>query len=135
MLLRVRVLPYPNTNPPHLTFTTGLEINSLELNYIYEYLYDLGIMLQTESCFQVFDDEFRSWPHLYKNKGRSKKFYAGVDSNLKSDLQRIRLNPEREDNEEYNSLMREVLGCFGFGIVESLRYYERLPASNGWTLA
>jgi hypothetical protein len=79
-------------------------------------------MLQSESCFQVFDDEFRPWPHLYKNKRRSNKFYAGVDANLKSDLQRIRLNQEREDVVQYTSIMREVFGCFGYGIIESLQF-------------
>lgn len=82
-----------NAHPNTILYTTGLELNPLELNTLYEYLYDLGKMLQTESCLNVFEDEFRPWPHLYKNKGRSKKFYAGVDANLKMDLQQMRLSP------------------------------------------
>ena len=105
-----------------LTNSKGLEINPLELNSIYEYLHDLGTMLQSESCFQVFADEFRPWPHVYKNKGRSKKFYGGVDANLKRDLERLRINQEREDANQYKSILREVFGCFGYGIIDSLEY-------------
>ena len=104
----------------------GLELNPMELNGLYEYLYDLGTMLQSDKCVDVFDDEFddefRPWPHLYKNKGRSKKFYKTVDRNLINDLLRIRLDPTREDAEKYNGIIQEVLHCFGFGIIDSLEY-------------
>ena len=83
----------------------------MELNGLYEYLFDLGTMLQSNKCLDVFDDNFRPWPHLYKNKGRSKKFYKTVDRNLKSDLLRIRLDPTREDAEKYNGIIQEVLTC------------------------
>ena len=79
-------------------------------------------MLQSESCFNVFDDEFRPWPHVYKNKGRSKKFYGSMDANLVSDLKRIRLDPEREDYDNYSGILGEVFGCFGYGIIDSLEY-------------
>ena len=75
-------LPYP-----YLQFLLkGLELNPLELNTLYEHLYDLGKKLQTEDSMVVFENGFRPWPHVFKGRGRSKKFYSRVDSNLVEDL-------------------------------------------------
>jgi hypothetical protein len=46
------------------------------------YLYDLGLMLQGDASLRVFDNGFRPWPHVYKNKGRSANFYNKIDLNL-----------------------------------------------------
>ena len=42
-----------------LTNSKGIEINPIELNSLYEDLYDLGIMLQTDNCMRVFETGFR----------------------------------------------------------------------------
>ena len=105
-----------------LTNSKGLELNPLELNGLYENLYDLGKMLQSDNCFLILETNFRPWPHVFKDKGRSKKFYTAVNRNLTSDLERIRLDLGRDDSEKYTGIMREVFGCFGFGIIESLEY-------------
>ena len=94
----------------------------MELNCLYEYLYELGLQLQSESCMVVFDDGFRPWPHVYKGGGRSKTFYRRVDANLDEDLQRIRNYGFREDSLKYCAILRDVLGCFGKGIIDSLSY-------------
>ena len=77
-------------------------------------------MLQGDSSMRVFANNFRPWPHVYKNKQRSKKFYEKMDLNLDEDLGRIRNYNEREDNEKYCGILREVLHCFGEGIIQSL---------------
>ena len=38
------------------------------------------------------------------------------------DLDRIRNYTTREDNQKYCGILRAVLKCFGFGIIESLEY-------------
>ncbi len=60
--------------------------------------------------------------HVYKNKHRSKTFYEKIDLNLDEDLERIRNYNEREDNEKYCGILRQVLHCFGEGIIQSLEY-------------
>ena len=105
-----------------LTNSKGIEINPIELNSLYEDLYDLGIMLQTDNCMRVFETGFRPWAHIFKTKGRSRKFYEKVDLNLKEDLQRLNNFNTREDSEKYCGLLRKVLKCFGMGIIESLEY-------------
>ena len=34
----------------------------MELNTLYEYLYELGVILQTENSLVVFETGFRPWP-------------------------------------------------------------------------
>ena len=94
----------------------------MELNTLYEHLYDLGIKLQTEACFDILHEGFRPWPHVYKNKGRSRQFYKAVDRNLSDDLQRIGLNKDREDYDKYETIMRAIFKCFGLGIIDSLEF-------------
>ncbi len=97
-------------------------MNPLELNTLYEYLYDLGLKLQTQDCMVVFEKGFRPWPHVFKGRGRSKKIYSRVDDNLEDDLTRIKNYLDREDSIKYCHIQREVFKCFGYGIIDSLAY-------------
>ncbi len=99
----------------------------MELNSLYEYLYDLGIMLQTEnSIMRVSDNGFRPWPHVFKSNGRSRRFYEKVDLNIGDDLQRLNNFKNREDSEKYCGLLRQVGDHRKSGV-----YNEKLPGSNG----
>jgi hypothetical protein len=80
----------------------------MELNTLYEYLYDLGLHLQTDASLDVFKAGFRPWPHVYKGGGRSKKFYSRVDANLDEDLARIGIYSQRADKDSYTEILREV---------------------------
>jgi hypothetical protein len=111
----------------------GIELNPLELNSLYEHLYDLGTMLQTNACLELFEEGFRPWPHIYKDKGRATKFYKAIDRDLTEDLQRLRPPLEREDASKDTGIMCEVFGCFGTGIIDSLEYTlkDYLRQTNG----
>jgi hypothetical protein len=67
-------------------------------------------MLQTNECMGVFEEGFRPWPHIYKDKGGAKKFYNAIDADLALDLQRLRPNVEREDSTKYTGIMCKVFG-------------------------
>jgi hypothetical protein len=41
-----------------LTNSKGLEINSLELNALYEDLWAMGELLQSTNCLSVMEDDF-----------------------------------------------------------------------------
>jgi hypothetical protein len=92
-----------------LTNSKGLELHPMELNELYEYLYDLGTMLQGETYLRTFEIGFRPWPHVFKDKGRSKFFYGAVDRNLIVDLEVLRLDDTREDAETYETIILAVL--------------------------
>ena len=105
-----------------LTNSKGLEITPIELNTLYEYLYDVGAMLQTTNCMTVFNDGFRPWPHVYKPSLKSKIFYDRIDANLEVDLMRLRTYLNRGDSETYGKILNEVFGLFGRGIIASLEF-------------
>ena len=100
---------------------TGLEISPIELNELYEHLYDVGKMLQTPECMSVFDAGFRPWPRIIK-AGQSDKFYTAVDANLEVDLDRLKTYNARADTESYCTILRKVLALFGEGVIASLDY-------------
>jgi hypothetical protein len=101
-----------------------LEINPLTLNGIYEDLYDVGQLLQTDSCLSVFHASFRPWPHVYQGNNRSKTFYARLEHNYATDMEKLRAFRGRADEAKYLAMLRKVLGLFGEGIilVASLEY-------------
>jgi hypothetical protein len=70
---------------------------------------------------------------VYKGGGRSKLFYSRVDDNLVDDLARICNYNTREDKDTYVGILREVLNCFGCGIIDSLEYTMKhyIKQTNG----
>jgi hypothetical protein len=116
-----------------LTNSKGLELHPMELNELYEYLYDLGTMLPGDTRFSIFEVGFRPQPHVFKGKGRPKKFYGAVDRNLTVALEVLRLNDTKDDAETYKTIMRAALRCFGMGIIDSLEFTMKdyLRQTNG----
>ncbi len=51
------------TNTKQLSLS-GLNVNPMELNDIYEHVWNLGIVLQTEACLSILQAEFRPWPKV-----------------------------------------------------------------------
>jgi hypothetical protein len=99
-----------------LTNSKGLEIGPLTLNIIYEHLYDVANVLQTENCMVVFDPQFRPWPHIFQNKNRSKKFYLHLEVNLETDMNNLRAFKGRADEDTYTGMIKE---CWAFLAKES----------------
>jgi hypothetical protein len=116
-----------------LTNSKGIELNPLELNHFYECLYDFGILLQSDRCFDVFNNNFRAWPHIYKSGGRSKRFYDKIERHINEDLTTLRSYSNREDTTNYCAVMKQVLGKFGEGIHGSLTFTLKkyLRQTNG----
>jgi hypothetical protein len=51
------------TNTKQLSLS-GLNVNPMELNDLYEHVWNLGILLQTEQCLSILEPEFRPWPKV-----------------------------------------------------------------------
>ena len=79
-------------------------------------------MLQGPNSLSIFNLHFRPWPHIYQSRGRSKKFYKGIDRYLDRDLLALRNYHAREDSVKYTELLRKILALFGLGIIDSLEY-------------
>ncbi len=80
------------------------------------------MLLKGDLSMRVFENGFRPWPHVFKNNGRSQKIYEKIDRNLEEELMWIRNYNQREDTVNYCALLRQVLQCFGEGIIESLEF-------------
>jgi hypothetical protein len=116
-----------------VTNSKGLELHPLELNSLYECLFDFGTLLQTDRCFDVFKPGFRAWPHIYKKGGRSKRFYGKIELNLIEDLNLLGSYTMRDDSEKYMTIMKQVFTKFGEGIHGSLKFtlHKYLRQTNG----
>jgi hypothetical protein len=116
-----------------LTNSKGLEIDPITLNRIYEDLYDVGCLMQTDQALVLLESNFRPWPHIYQNKNRSKQLYTHLEQNLEADLNNLRAYKGRQDAEKYEEMLRTVLGIYGKGIVESLEFTMKdyLKQTNG----
>jgi hypothetical protein len=44
---------------------SGLGLNPMELNALYEYLWNLGVLLKMDGCLSILQPEFRPWPIKY----------------------------------------------------------------------
>ncbi len=42
----------------------GLNVNPMELNDIYEHVWNLGVLLKTDECLAILLEEFRPWPKV-----------------------------------------------------------------------
>jgi hypothetical protein len=58
-----------------LTNDKTIALNPLELNDLYEELWNVGSLLQTDSCLDIFDDNYRPWPKLRGDTPIGVKFY------------------------------------------------------------
>ena len=47
----------------------------MELNDIYEHVWNLGILLQTEDCLSILEPEYRGWPKVRVAEAGSVEFY------------------------------------------------------------
>lgn len=51
------------TNTKQLSIS-GLNVNPMELNDIYEHVWNLGVLLQRNECLSILDQDFRPWPKV-----------------------------------------------------------------------
>jgi hypothetical protein len=102
------------------SWALGLGVNPMELSDIYEHVWNLGLRLQTEDCLSVLQSEYRPWPKVREEEACSAHFYAVLDRSREDDLAELRLYAGREDLENYEPVLREVLHLFGAAIFTSL---------------
>jgi hypothetical protein len=81
----------------------------------------------------IFELQFWPWPHIYQDRGRSKKFYKAMDRHLERDLRVLNNYLGREDSVKYTTMLGKVLQLFGLGITDSLEYTltKYLRQTNG----
>ena len=53
----------------------GLGVNPMELGDIYDHVWNLGVVLQSQGCLQVLQASYRPWPKLREAEAGSLAFY------------------------------------------------------------
>ncbi len=51
---------------------SGVGLNPMELNDLYDHMWNLGTVLQSDESLAVLEDNFRPWPRVRYNEGPSK---------------------------------------------------------------
>jgi hypothetical protein len=102
-----------------LTNTNNM-LNPLELNDLYDHMWHVGVLLQSDDALAVLADDFRPWPQFRATEAKSIAFYDTLERNKINDLKELRRFETREDVDVYRPILVEVLNLFGIAIHTSL---------------
>jgi hypothetical protein len=100
---------------------SGLGLNPMELNDLYDHLWNVGVLLQSENCLEVFQEEYRPWPKLHEGDTVSTQFYARLETTKVADMAELHEFTTRKDVVRYTQELRTQLALFGTGIKNSLQ--------------
>ncbi len=64
-----------------VTHDSSLHLNPLEINDVYEEVWNVGVLLQSEEALSILDLDFRSWPEIKEGTEESIEFYKVHDRN------------------------------------------------------
>ncbi len=64
-----------------LTNDGMMNLNPMELNEVYEQLWNVGTLLRSEDTLTIFDDQYRPWPKIHDGTEASDEFYKVHDRN------------------------------------------------------
>jgi hypothetical protein len=98
-----------------LTNDSTLNLNPLEINDLYDYLWDVGSLLQCEESLTIFEDGWWPWARVKGGTEASRKFYEVRDRHKERDMDVLRKFKGRDDIDEYTIILRKVLSLFGEG--------------------
>jgi hypothetical protein len=99
---------------------SGVGLNPMELNDLYDHLWNMGSLLQTEDALDVIDDLYRPWPRCRYNEGPSKLYYTHLEKHKAAERAELRAFETKSDVEMYKPILIEVLNLFGTAIHTSL---------------
>jgi hypothetical protein len=100
---------------------SGLGLNPMELNSVYEYLRNMGVLLKTDGCLDILEPEFRPWPKVHEGDTVSDNFYRRLKKNKAADIVELNSFNRRADVTRYTEVLKKQLGLFGAGILTSLK--------------
>ena len=99
---------------------SGVGLNPMELNDLYDHLWNMGSLLQTEDALDVIGDLYRPWPRCRYNEGPSKLYYTHLEKHKAAERAELRAFETKSDVEMYKPILIEVLNLFGTAIHTSL---------------
>ena len=64
-----------------LTNDASINLNPMEINDVYEEVWNVGVLLQSENSLSLLDLDYRPWPKIKADTNESKEFYRIHDRN------------------------------------------------------
>jgi len=58
-----------------------MTLNPMEINDVYEEVWNVGVLLQSEDSLSCLDLDYRPWPKIKEDTDESKEFYRIHDRN------------------------------------------------------
>ncbi len=95
-------------------------LNPMELNDLYDHLWNVSVLVQSDDPESIVDDEFRPWPRVRGNEESSRQFYDNLERDKRANLAELRQYKTRADLDVYRPILIEVLNLFGIAIHTSL---------------
>ena len=99
----------------------GFGLNPMELNELYNYLWNMGVFMQSDQGMDVFKPEYRPWPKLHEGDDVSTRFYERLERSKVADMAELNAFATRVDVVRYSQELKQQLALFGRGIVISLQ--------------
>ena len=100
---------------------SGFGLNPMELNELYNYLWNMGVFMQSDQGMDVFTPEYRPWPKLHEGDDVSTRFYERLERSKVADVAELNAFTTRVDVVRYSQELKQQLALFGRGIVISLQ--------------
>jgi hypothetical protein len=92
----------------------------MELNDLYDHLWNMGTTLQSEDALSVLETDYRPWPRVRYTEGASRHYYDHLERNKAAALTEIKQYEKKSDVAVYTPILLEVLQLFGLAIHTSL---------------
>ena len=99
---------------------SGVGLNPMELNDLYDHMWNMGSLLQSEDCLSVLEIDYRPWPRVRYSEGPSRSYYNHLEKNKAAEREELRQFEKKSDIVVYRPILIEVLQLFGTAIHTSL---------------
>jgi hypothetical protein len=83
---------------------SGFGLNPIELNELYDYLWNMGVFMQSEQGMDVFKPEYRPWPKLHEGDDVSIRFYERLERSKVADMAELNAFTTRLDVVRYSQV-------------------------------
>ena len=108
------------TNRNNAVSESGLGLNLMELNALYEYLWNVGVLLQSDGCLDILNPAYRTWPKVHEGDMVSTNVYRRLKKNKIEEMEELNSFTTRADVVRYTEVFKKQLGLFGLDILTSL---------------
>jgi hypothetical protein len=80
---------------------SGLALNPMELNELYDCLWGVGDLLDSDNCVSIFEPEYRPWPKVRPGEEYSCRFYDRIERRKQEEIAELSAHNHKSDIDVY----------------------------------